>query len=106
MEASKSRWSAIFVLDWNDHHVDMLQLDGRGRHVKSLRSKRQPSRNLTALFHDLEHPPAHNEPVICPPSQLPPCPPLSDFPIPFSDTIFSPFSLQAVKDSKQSVKDQ
>jgi hypothetical protein len=106
MEASKSRWAAIFVLDWNGRRVDTLQLDERGRHVKSLRSKRQPSRNLTALFHDLEQPPGHSEPVVCPPSQLPPCPPLSDFPMPFPETVFSTFSLQAVKDGKPSVKDQ
>jgi hypothetical protein len=106
MDTSKSRWSAIFVLDWNGHHVNKLELDGRGRHVKSLRSKRQPSRNLIALFHDLEQPLTHSKPVVCLTSQLPPCPPLWDFPIPFPDTIFSTFSLQAVKDSKQNVKGQ
>jgi hypothetical protein len=84
----------------------MLQLDGCGRHVKSLRSNRRPSRNLTVLFPDLEQPPANSEPVVCPASQLPPCPPLSDFPIPCPDTVFPVFSLQTVKNSKQSVKEQ
>jgi hypothetical protein len=83
---STSRWSKIFVLDWNDRAVQELKLDPRGRHVKALRLKRQPPRNISAILQDVEPPttqpptpPTRPEPFICPPSQLPPFPPLPEF---------------------------
>jgi hypothetical protein len=76
---SRSRWSNFFVLDWSDPAVQELKLDPRRRHVEALHSKWQPPHILQDIEPTLTMLPTRPEPFICPPSQLPPFPPLLEF---------------------------